>query len=130
MSSNGARSPTVLAIGPSVPFTLGQPPYTPLRLTRPAVGRIPARQFHPDGLRMDASPSCPIATALKFAETAAPGPPDDPPTVRSGSYGFRVEPNSEPWVSPPPSSPSVALARTIAPALRSCPTTNASRGGR
>jgi len=51
-------------------------------LTRPAVARIPATEFHAAGRRIDASPSCPIATVQKFAETAAAEPPEEPPTVR------------------------------------------------
>jgi hypothetical protein len=50
-------SVTVRAIGPSDPCSAGQPEYTPPRLTRPAVGRMPARQFQLAGLRIDARPS-------------------------------------------------------------------------
>ena len=48
---------------------------------------MPAMQFQVDGRRMDASPSWPIPTVPKLAETAAPDPPDDPPTVRSKVVG-------------------------------------------
>src|SRR5215470_13543843 len=109
MTSNSfARSSTVRAIGPREPKTSGQQPKTPPRLTSPAEGRIPAMEFQVDGLRIEAKPSWPTATVEKFAETDAAEPPDEPPTVRSVSYGFRVEPKSEPWVSPPPNSPNVA----------------------
>ena len=37
------------------------------------------------GLRMEAKPSCPIASVAKFADTLAAEPPEEPPTVRSGS---------------------------------------------
>ena len=54
MSSNFARSVTVRAMGPKEPWTDGHPAYTPPRLTRPAVGRIPTMQFQVAGRRMDA----------------------------------------------------------------------------
>src|SRR6185312_13528558 len=118
-----ARSVTGRAIGPREPCIDGQPANTPLRLTRPAVGRMPATQFHVDGRRIDAKPSWPTATVQKFADTLAPEPPEEPPAVRAKSYGFLVEPKREPWVSPPPSSPRVALARITAPAFLSLSTT-------
>src|SRR6266850_3224836 len=125
-----ARSVTLRAIGPREPKISGQQPYTPPRLTKPAEGRMPAMPFHVDGRRIDANPSCPTATVEKFAETDAAEPPDDPPTVRSTSYGLRVEPKSEPWVSPPPNSPRVALPKITAPALRSFSATKESRSGK
>src|ERR1700674_5088893 len=91
-----ATTVTVRAIGPRVPLISGQPSNMPLRLTRPAVGRIPTTEFQVDGRRMEAKPSSPTATVAKFAESAAPGPPEEPPAVRSRAYGFRVEPKSEP----------------------------------
>src|SRR6266446_7565018 len=99
-SSSFATSVTVFAIGPSWPTGDGHPAHMPERVTRPGVGRMPTTLFQVDGRRMDAKPSSPIATAPKFALTPAPGPPEEPPTVRSGSYGLRVTPNSEPYVSP------------------------------
>src|SRR5215469_10580155 len=128
-SKSVARSVTVRAIGPSEPLISGQPSNMPLRLTRPAVGLIPASEFQVDGRRIDANPSSPTATVAKFAARPAPGPPDEPPTVRSNAYGFRVNPNSEPKVSPPPSSPRVALPKMIAPAFLSLSVTKASRSG-
>ena len=68
----------------------------PLRLTRPGVGRSATRSFHAPGRRIDAKVSSPMATVEKFALSAAPEPPDEPPTVRSKSYGLRVTPNIEP----------------------------------
>src|SRR5262245_3156181 len=129
-SSSVDKSFTVRAIGPREPNTSGQQPYTPPRRTRPAEGRMPAMQFHVDGLRMDAKPSCPTATVEKLAATDAAEPPDEPPTVRSVSYGLRVEPNNEPWVSPPPSSPRVDLPKITAPALRNFSATKESRSGK
>src|SRR5579864_1000115 len=96
----------------------------PLRLTRPEVGRMPTRSFHVEGLRMDANPSSPTAIVAKLAARQAPFPPDDPPTVLSRPYGFRVSPNSsEPSASPAPNSPSVDLPRMIAPAFLNLSTT-------
>src|SRR5262245_49049311 len=118
-SSSFARSVTVRAIGPSVPLTDGQPAYMPVRLTRPAVGRMPETPFQVEGRRIDANPSWPTATVQKFADTLAPEPPEEPPAVRSRSYGFFVEPNNDPCVSPPPSSPRVDFAKIIAPAFLS-----------
>src|SRR5207302_6082548 len=117
------------AIGPAEPFTCGAPSYMPLRLTKPAVGLIPTTEFQVDGRRIDAKPSSPTATVAKFAVRLAPGPPDDPPTVRSSAYGFRVNPKREPNVSPPPSSPRVPLPRIIAPAFFSFSVTNESLSG-
>src|SRR5215475_4157851 len=128
-SKSFAKSATVRDMGPRDPATDGHPAYTPPRLTRPAVGRIPTIEFQVEGRRIDAKPSCPTPTAQKFAATLAPEPPEEPPAVRSGSYGLRVEPKREPWVSPPPSSPKVAFARMIAPAFWSFSTTKASRSG-
>src|SRR3972149_6701833 len=118
-SKSLARSVTVRAMGPREPLREGHPSYIPLRLTRPAVGRIPTRQFQVEGLRIEAKPSSPTPTVAKFAVMLAPGPPEEPPTVRSNAYGFRVTPKRDPYVSPPPSSPSVAFARMMAPAFRS-----------
>src|SRR5579872_2036268 len=95
-SSNSARSLTVRAIGPREPTGDGYPSYMPLLLTRPAVGLIPTMSFQVEGRRMDAKPSSPTATVEKFAVVQAPDPPDEPPTVRSRSYGFRVTPYNEP----------------------------------
>jgi len=42
-------------------------------------------QFQVDGRRIEAKPSCPTATVVKFADTDAAEPPEEPPTVRYGS---------------------------------------------
>src|SRR5580704_8900406 len=102
----------------------------PLRLTRPGVGRRLATPFQPAGRRIDAKVSSPTATVEKFAASAAPEPPDDPPTVRSRSYGLRVTPNIDPYVSPAAYSLKVVLPRIMAPASRNFSIANASLGGR
>jgi hypothetical protein len=44
---------------------------------------MPTMEFHVDGRRIDANPSCPTPTVAKFADTLAAEPPEEPPTVRS-----------------------------------------------
>src|SRR5262245_44099999 len=102
----------------------------PLRLTRPGVGRRLTTAFHAPGRRIDATVSSPIATAERFALSAHPDPPDDPPTVRSRSYGLRDTPNIDPKVSPAAYSLNVVLPRMMAPAFLRRSITNASRVGR
>src|SRR5437660_498646 len=101
----------------------------PLRLTRPGVGLSAATPFHPPGRRIEARVSSPMATVAKFAVVAHPEPPDEPPTVRSRSYGLRDSPNIEPNVSPAAYSLSVVLPRIIAPAFFNCSIGKASRVG-
>src|SRR5262249_4120676 len=102
----------------------------PLRLTRPGVGRRLTTAFQAPGRRMDAGVSSPSAPGEKLTATEAAEPPHDPPTVRVRSYGLRVTPNIEPYVSPRAYSLIVVLPRMIAPALRNLSTTKASRVGR
>ena len=64
-SSSLARSVTVRAIGPIWPVGDGYPPHTPDLVTRPGVGRMPTMLFHVLGRRIEANPSCPIATVPK-----------------------------------------------------------------
>ena len=61
---------------------------TPLRLTRPRVGRMPTRLLADAGERIDWPVSLPVPRRAKLAATAAPVPPLDPPGVRVRSYGF------------------------------------------
>src|SRR5437016_13757086 len=102
----------------------------PVRLTRPGVGRKLTMPFHAPGRRMEANVSSPIATVEKLAVVAHPEPPDEPPTVRSRSYGLRDTPNIEPNVSPAAYSLSVVLPRMMAPAFFNCSIGKASRAGR
>src|SRR5580704_11310288 len=95
-SSNSARSLTLRAIGPICATGDGYPSHMPLRLTKPGVGRKLTTAFQVAGRRMDAEVSSPSARVVKFAARAAPEPPDEPPTVRSKSYGLRVTPNIDP----------------------------------
>src|ERR1700674_2078684 len=91
-----AKSLTVRAIGPICATGDGYPSHMPLRLTKPGVGLSDTTAFQVAGLRIDARVSSPMASGEKFAASAAAEPPDDPPTVRSRSYGLRVMPNIEP----------------------------------
>src|SRR6516165_4050302 len=102
----------------------------PLRLTRPGVGLNETTSFQAPGRRIDANVSSPIATVEKFAVVAHPEPPDEPPTVRSRSYGLCEMPNIEPNVSPAAYSLRVVLPRMIAPAFLIRSIVKASRGGR
>jgi hypothetical protein len=52
-------------MGPNEPLIVGHPPYTPLRLTSPIVGRMPATPFHAEGRRIEAKPSWPTAAVQK-----------------------------------------------------------------
>ena len=66
----------------------------------------------------------------KLAAMLAAVPPEDPPGVNWRAYGFLVEPNKEPCVSPEAISASVDFATIIAPARFNSFTMNASRLGR
>src|SRR5689334_9156737 len=128
-SSSLAKSATVRAMGPDEPIGDGYPSYIPLRLTRPGVGLIPTTSFQVEGRRIDAKVSSPIARVERFALRHAAEPPDEPPVVRSRSYGLRLTPKRDPYASPPPNSPSVVLPRMIAPAFLNFATTKESSGG-
>src|SRR5207249_12303371 len=116
-SSNCATSLTVRAIGPICAVGDGYPSHIPLRLKSPGVGRRLTTSFQAPGRRIDASVSSPIATEEKFAVIAHPDPPDEPPTVRSRSYGLLETPNIEPNVAPAAYSLNVVFPRMIAPAF-------------
>ena len=61
----------------------------PARLTRPTVGLTPTIPLADEGHTIEPSVSVPIATAVRFAATAAPDPELDPHGLRSSTYGFR-----------------------------------------
>src|SRR5213075_1476800 len=89
--NNIAASFTVLAIGPAVScvFEMG---IIPERLNKPIVGFIPTIPQNDDGAMTEPSVSVPIATAQKFAATAAPEPELEPHGLRSSITGFFVCP--------------------------------------
>src|SRR6187200_1102398 len=108
----------------------------PLRLTRPTVGLMPTSPFAPDGHTIDPSVSVPTPMAARFAAIAAPVPELDPHGLRSSAYGFFTRPPRalHPLVECVDRkfahSLRLVLPRMMAPAVRSCETMNASRGGR
>src|SRR5688572_25473715 len=65
---------------------------TPCVLTRPRVGLMPTTPHTDDGMRIDPPVSVPSAPRQSSAASAAPEPPDEPPTIRVGSWGLRVGP--------------------------------------
>src|SRR5690606_29170582 len=113
----------VRAMGPAVSWVweIGM---IPLRLTRPTVGLMPTTQLVLDGHMMEPCVSVPMATAHRFAATAADDPELEPQGERSSTYGLSVCP-------PRPLQPlddrddrmfahseRLALARITAPAAR------------
>ena len=70
----------------------------------PAVPREPTRSLWEAGIRIEPQVSLPIPATAKFAATAAPVPPLDPPGFRSGSYGFQSCPPKELMVVIPAAS--------------------------
>src|SRR5437867_4643550 len=64
----------------------------PDRLINPSVGLMPTIPFTDAGDKIEPSVSVPIATAQRFAATAAPEPELDPDGLRSRAYGLRVSP--------------------------------------
>src|SRR6185436_17897385 len=106
----------------------------PLRLHRPTVGLIPTIPHCVAGETIEPSVSVPMATAHKFADTAAAEPELEPEGFRSRTYGFFVSP-------PRPLQPDVdrvplkfahslrfVLPKITAPASRNFCTIKASRG--
>src|SRR5262245_48891614 len=97
---------------------------TPYRLTRPNVGRRPARPQRAEGLRIDPPVSVPMPNATQPAAVADAGPADDPLEPNFRFHGLFVQPlNHE---SPLASSPVATFAISTAPASRSISTTLAS----
>ena len=116
--SSRATSSTKRPIGPSV-----EPGFQRLagrdRGTTPTVGRSPTTPHHAAGLRSEPPRSLPSAIATMPVASAAAAPPDDPPTVRSGSAGLRVGPCTGLKVLlPAPNSGTLVLPTHTAPAAR------------
>src|SRR6266850_1651464 len=122
--STATASATVRPNGPALSW-VWEIGITPARLTRPIVGLMPTTPQLFAGPTMLPSVSEPIATAVKFAATAAPEPELEPDALQSMMYGL--------WQRPPrPDQPLVeakprkfahslrpALPRITAPAWRS-----------
>src|SRR3954468_2051459 len=123
-----AASVTVRQIGPTRVFS---PRWImPAALATSRVGTMPTTSLNEDGLTIDPPVSSPIAQVTKFIETEVAEPPLEPPGSRVVSYGLHSVPPNELRAAPPAYSSRLALARIIAPALRSRSTTVASVGGR
>ena len=61
----------------------------------------------------------PLASVAVPAASAAPDPPEEPPTANSGFHGLRVTPQSREWVKPAhENSGAVDLAWMIDPESR------------
>src|SRR5260221_14314439 len=91
----------------------------PSRLIKPRGGRSPTRLVAEEGDRMEPPVSDPVPAAAKFAATAAPVPPEDPPGGLVRAYGFFTCPPSELTEIPPlADSCRLALPRISAPASR------------
>jgi hypothetical protein len=128
-SSSAAASSTVGANGPICSRELAYAT-SPYRETRPYEGLMPTTPQNAAGQRTDPPVSLPSARSASPAATAAADPPEEPPGTRSGSWGFRVGPNSDVSVVVPiPNSSMLALPTTVAPASSSRSTTVASYGG-
>src|SRR5690606_24233711 len=97
----------------------------PSRLARPTVGRTPTSWLYDDGTRIDPPVSVPRPSPARFAATAAPVPPLDPPAVRLVTYGLATsvlvpaswkDENSD--ANPNANSSRLAFARITAPSAR------------
>src|SRR5205814_2390928 len=91
---------------------------TPTVESRPPVGLNPTTPENAPGRIVEPFVWVPSAPGITPAATAAAEPIDDPPGVRSRSYGFRVGPGSR-----KASSAVIVLPTTIAPAASSARTT-------
>src|SRR5579884_3351180 len=60
--------------------------------TRPREGLRPTSPHQPAGRRIEPAPSLACAAASARDATSAAEPPLDPPALRSGAHGFRVDP--------------------------------------
>src|SRR5262245_22200226 len=65
---------------------------TPLRLTRPNVGRRPTMPQRTEGERIEPPVSLPMAKPTRPAAVAAPDPADDPLDPSAGFHGLLVRP--------------------------------------
>ena len=61
---------------------------------RPNVAFSPNNPVKPAGIRIDPPPSPPVQIGSRPPAMDAADPPDEPPGVRSRSYGFDVAPCS------------------------------------
>src|SRR6056297_3068536 len=118
-----AASFTVLAMGPAI-SCVNEMGMMPSRLTKPTVGFIPTIPLACDGQTMEPFVSVPMASMVRFAETATAEPELEPHGFLSKMYGFFVWPPTplQPLVESSPRklahSLKLAFPRIMAPALR------------
>ena len=79
-----AASVTVRAMGPA-PSWLWEIGMIPERLVSPTVGLMPTIPLAEDGHTIEPSVSVPMASAHRFADTAAPDPELEPQGLRSST---------------------------------------------
>ncbi len=115
--SRSAQSATVRASGPSWQYWS--------RLnggssgTRPKGGLKPTTPLKAAGMRIEPPMSEPLARVAVPLASAAPDPPDDPPTPNSGFHGLRVTPQRRECVKPAQLNSGVVVrAWTMPPAAR------------
>src|SRR5262245_21607612 len=121
-------------MGPAVSW-LAEIGMMPERDTRPTVGLIPTSPLALLGQTIEPSVSVPTATTARSAAMAAPEPELEPQGLRFRAYGLSVwpprplQPLEERLERKLAHSLRLVLPRMSAPACRSFPTMNASRGG-
>src|SRR6476660_3389192 len=115
--SRSAQSATVRASGPS--WQKWSRLYGGSTGTRPYGGLKPTTPLNDAGMRIEPPMSEPLASVVVPDASAAPEPPEEPPTAYSGFHGLRVTPHRRDWVKPAhENSGAVVRAWTIAPASR------------
>src|SRR4051794_32430312 len=115
--SNSTVSATVRASGPQ--WQYGSRLNGGSTGTRPYGGLKPTTPLNDAGMRIEPPMSDPLASVVVPEASAAPEPPDEPPTEYSGFHGFRVTPHRRDCVKPAhENSGAVDRAWTIAPASR------------
>src|SRR5579871_4268135 len=86
--SRASASPTDLARGPAVSW-LDEMGTIPVRGTSPTVGLMPTTPHTVAGHRIEPSVSVPMVRGASPAANAAPDPDDEPPGLRSRTWGLR-----------------------------------------
>src|SRR5215471_7161592 len=108
-----AASSTLRQSGPTLSIVHDNA-IAPLRGTLPKVGRKPVTPQIVEGATIDPHVSDPMANGTSPAETAAPGPADEPLEPFAVSHGFLVCPPNQ--TSSIANSPRESFAHKTAPA--------------
>ena len=90
-ASTMPQSSAVRHIGPSL-SSVQHSAMAPCRLTSPYVGLSPDTPENAAGVRIEPEVSEPIANGTRPADTAAPGPLEDPPLQNFVFHGVRPGP--------------------------------------